>query len=181
MKLNEETLSTSYAFDGRLIRVRTDVVRLPDGREAGREIVEHSGGVGIIALTDDGRIMTVRQYRHAPREEVLEIPAGKLERGEEPLLAAKRELSEEVGVTAENWRYLGVLYPTPGYCEELDHLYLATGLSSGETHPDEDEFLEVGSIPLSEAVEAVMRGEIPDAKTQIAILKAQRLVEKGEI
>ena len=117
MKLSEQTISTEYKFNGRLIRLRTDTVLLPNGNRASREIVEHSGGVGVVALTDNGRIMTVRQYRHAMKEVVLEIPAGKLEKGEEPLLAAKRELAEEVGVTAENWRYLGPLYATPGYCE----------------------------------------------------------------
>ena len=181
MKLSEHTISTEYKFNGRLIRLRTDTVLLPNGNQASREIVEHSGGVGVVALTDDGRIMTVRQYRHAMKEVVLEIPAGKLEKGEEPLLAAKRELAEEVGVTAENWRYLGPLYATPGYCEEIDHLYLATGLTLGESHPDPDEFLERGSMPLTDAVDAVMRGDIPDAKTQTAILKDQRLIDLGEI
>lgn len=181
MKLSEHTISTEYKFNGRLIRLRTDTVLLPNGNQASREIVEHSGGVGVVALTDDSRIMTVRQYRHAMKEVVLEIPAGKLEKGEEPLLAAKRELAEEVGVTAENWRYLGPLYATPGYCEEVDHLYLATGLTLGESHPDPDEFLERGSMPLTDAVDAVMRGDIPDAKTQTAILKVQRLIDLGEI
>ena len=181
MKLSEQTISTEYKFNGRLIRLRTDTVLLPNGNRASREIVEHSGGVGVVALTDDSRIMTVRQYRHAMKEVVLEIPAGKLEKGEEPLLAAKRELAEEVGVTAENWRYLGPLYATPGYCEEIDHLYLATGLALGESHPDPDEFLERGSMPLTDAVDAVMRGDIPDAKTQTAILKVQRLIDLGEI
>ncbi len=181
MELNEQTLSQEYRFCGRLIKLRADTVRLPNGEEASREIVEHSGGVGIVALTDDGRVMTVRQYRHAMKQQVLEIPAGKLEKGEDPLLAAKRELAEEVGVTAENWRYLGILYPTPGYCEEIDHIYLATSLTVGNAHPDPDEFLETGSLPLSQAVEAVMRGEVPDAKTQIAILKVQRLLDSGEI
>ena len=181
MKLSEQTISTEYKFNGRLIQLRTDTVLLPNGNQASREIVEHSGGVGVVALTDDGRIMTVRQYRHAMKEVVLEIPAGKLEKGEEPLLAAKRELAEEVGVTAENWRYLGPLYATPGYCEAIDHLYLATGLTLGESHPDPDEFLERGSMPLTNAVDAVMRGDIPDAKTQTAILKVQRLIDLGEI
>ena len=181
MKLSEQTVDSEYKFNGRLIRLRTDTVLLPNGNRASREIVEHSGGVGVVALTDDGRIMTVRQYRHAMKEVVLEIPAGKLEKGEDPLLAAKRELAEEVGVTAENWRYLGALYATPGYCEEIDRLYLATGLTLGESHPDPEEFLERGSMPLTDAVEAVMRGDIPDAKTQTAILKVQRLIDLGEI
>ena len=181
MKLSEQAIDSEYKFNGQLIRLRTDTVLLPNGNRASREIVEHSGGVGVVALTDDGRIMTVRQYRHAMKEVVLEIPAGKLEKGEEPLLAAKRELAEEVGVTAENWRYLGPLYATPGYCEEVDHLYLATGLTLGESHPDPDEFLERGSMPLTDAVDAVMRDDIPDAKTQTAILKVQRLIDLGEI
>ncbi len=181
MKLSEQAIDSEYKFNGRLIRLRTDTVLLPNGNRASREIVEHSGGVGVVALTDNGRIMTVRQYRHAMKEVVLEIPAGKLENGEDHLLAAKRELAEEVGVTAENWRYLGALYATPGYCEEIDHLYLATGLTLGESHPDPDEFLERGSMPLTDAVDAVMRGDIPDAKTQTAILKVQRLIDLGEI
>lgn len=180
MDLIEHTLSEEYRFNGRLLRLRTDTVRLPDGKSAQREIVEHPGGVGIAALTDDGRILVVRQYRHAFHETVLEIPAGKLEKGEDPLLAAKRELAEETGAAAADWQYLGKLYPTPGYCEEVDYLYLATGLSFGAVSPDEDEFLEPDSLPLGEAVDAVMRGDIPDAKTQIALLMVQRRLEQGQ-
>ncbi len=179
MKLQEETLTQAYRFEGRIIRVRTDTVRLPNGAEAGREVVEHPGGVCVAPLTEDGDLLFVRQYRYPYGETVLELPAGKRDRdGEDPLTCGKRELLEETGATAENYTFLGKVYPTPGFCNEIIYLYLATDLQFGEAQPDEDEFVEVERIPLQRAVEMVMNNEIPDAKTQIAILKTAHLLNK---
>lgn len=179
MKLHEETLTQTCRFEGRIIRVRTDIVRLPNGAEAGREVVEHPGGVCVAPLTEDGDLLFVRQYRYPYGETVLELPAGKRDRdGEDPLTCGKRELLEETGATAENYTFLGKVYPTPGFCNEIIYLYLATDLQFGEAQPDEDEFVEVERIPLQRAVEMVMKNEIPDAKTQIAILKTAHLLNK---
>ncbi|MBR2406218.1 MAG: NUDIX hydrolase [Clostridia bacterium] len=179
MNLKEETLIREYQFRGRIINLRTDTVKLPNGAEAGREVVEHPGGVCVAPLTGAGELLFVRQYRYPYEEVVLELPAGKRDRkNEEPLSCGKRELLEETGATAENYTFLGKVYPTPGFCDEVIYLYLATGLSFGEAQPDEDEFVEVERIPLERAVDMVMNNEITDAKTQIAILKTARLLKQ---
>lgn len=179
MNLKEETLTREYRFRGRIINLRTDTVRLPDGNEAGREVVEHPGGVCVAPLTDKGELLFVRQYRYPYEEVVLELPAGKRDHGrEDPLSCGKRELLEETGATATDYRFLGRVYPTPGFCDEVIYLYLAQGLSFGTAQPDADEFVEAECIPLEQAVEMVMKGEITDAKTQIAVLKTARLLQK---
>lgn len=179
MNLKEETLTREYRFKGRIINLRTDTVRLPNGTEASREVVEHPGGVCVAPLTDEGELLFVQQYRHPYEEVVLELPAGKRDRnGEEPLECGKRELTEETGATAAEYIFLGRVYPTPGFCTEVIHLYLARELCFGEAQPDEDEFVEVQRIPLDRAVEMVMNNEITDAKTQIAVLKVARLLKK---
>ena len=176
MNLKEKTLTKEYRFRGRIINVRTDTAELPNGTVAGREVVEHPGGVCVAPLTDSGELLFVRQFRYPYGEILLELPAGKRDRAEEdPLECGKRELLEETGATAIRYRSLGCVYPTPGFCNEVIHLYLAEGLSFGEAQPDEDEFVEMERIPLSEAVNMVMNGEIRDAKTQIAILKIAEL------
>ncbi len=177
MDLRETTLSARYGFEGKIINLRVDEARLPDDTVATREVIEHPGGVGVIALTDEGEVLLVRQFRYPYGEVTTEIPAGKRDRGETPLETGKRELAEETGATADNFIPLGVVYPTPGYCDEVIHLYLATGLHFARMHPDEDEFLDVMRLPLATLVDRVMAGEIPDAKTQIAALKAWRLTE----
>lgn len=177
MDLRETPLSARYEYEGRIINLRVDEARLPDGATAAREVVEHPGGVGVIALTDEGEVLLVRQYRYPYGEITTEIPAGKRDRGEDPLETGKRELAEETGATADCFTSLGVVYPTPGYCDEIIHLYLATGLHFAEMHPDEDEFLDVQRLPLATLVERVMAGDIPDAKTQIAALKVWKLTE----
>ena len=177
MDLREIPLSAHYEYEGRIINLRVDEARLPDGTTAAREVIEHPGGVGIIALTDEGEVLLVQQYRYPYGEITTEIPAGKRDRGEDPLETGKRELAEETGATADNFTPLGVVYPTPGYCDEIIHLYLATGLHFAEMHPDEDEFLDVLRLPLATLVEREMAGDIPDAKTQIAALKAWALTE----
>lgn len=178
MNLRETTVATATGFQGRLLRLRVDEVRLPDGGTAGREVVEHPGGVGVVALTDDRQVLLVRQYRHPYGEILTEIPAGKREPGEDPLLTGKRELEEETGFAAENFTPLGRVYPTPGYCDEIIYLYLATDLHPATAHPDADEFLEVEKRPLDVLVQQVLDGDIADAKTQIAILKAHLLMEQ---
>lgn len=171
MDFTEKTIKKEYMYKGRIINLRKDEIELPDGKPSDREVVEHNGGVAVLALSEDNEIFMVNQYRYPYSEVLTEIPAGKLEKGEDPLEAGKRELMEETGLCAENYRSLGKLYPTPGYCAEIIHMYLATGLSYGECCPDEDEFLSVVKMPLSEVVKMVVDGRIKDAKTQTAVLK----------
>lgn len=175
MNLIEKPLSQEYKYKGKIVHLRVDEALLPNGHTAQREVVEHPGGVCVAALTDQNELLFVRQFRYPYQEVVCELPAGKLERGEDPLEAGKRELAEETGAIAQHYTSLGRLYPTPGYCGEVIHLFLAEGLTLGATHPDEDEFLEPERIPLAEAVRAVLAGELPDAKTQVAVLKIAAL------
>ena len=177
MDLRETPLASRYEYEGKIIRLRVDDARLPDGAVAKREVIEHPGGVGVLALTDEGEVLLVQQFRYPYSEITTEIPAGKRDRGEDPLETGKRELAEETGATADTFTPLGVIYPTPGFCDEVIHLYCATGLHFAEMHPDEDEFLNVVRLPLATLVEQVMAGDIPDAKTQIAALKAWMLTE----
>ncbi len=179
MNLRETTESSRYAFEGKLLKLRVDEARLPDNTLANREVVEHPGGVGVVALTDEGEILLVQQFRYPYSEILTEIPAGKREPGEDPLTAGMRELAEETGATAEKFVPLGTVYPTPGYCDEVIYLYLATGLHFTDAHPDKDEFLDVIRMPLAHLVDEVLAGNIPDAKTQIAALKAW-VITKGE-
>lgn len=178
MNLEERQLSFDYKFKGRIINLRVDEALLPNGATATREVVEHNGGICVVPITEKGEVLMVEQYRYPYGEVILEIPAGKRDGDEEPLEGGKRELREETGAIAENYTFLGELYPTPGYCGEVIYMYLATGLSFGETDPDEDEFLNVKKIPLEKAVDMIMKGEIKDAKTQTAILKVERMLKK---
>lgn len=179
MNLTEKTLSSDCRFEGRILRLKRDEVQLPNGQRAFREVVEHPGGVCIAALTVQQELLFVRQFRYPYGKTVWELPAGKREPGEEPLVTARRELTEETGATAATFLSLGELYPTPGYSNEIIYLYAATGLTAGEATPDEDEFLEVQRIPLAQAVQMVMEGQLPDAKTQTLVLKVNYLVQQG--
>lgn len=182
MKLEEKQLNAEYIYKGKIINVRRDTAELPNGACAFREVVEHPGGVTVAALTDNDELLFVRQFRYPYGEVILEIPAGKRDsRDEAPIECGRRELREETGATAENFFFLGELYPTPGYCGEVIYMFGATGLTFGDTDPDEDEFLEVLHIPFEKAVEMVLSGEIKDAKTQTAVLKLKLLRDKGEI
>lgn len=163
-------------YSGLIINTYLDRVKLINGQKSMREVVEHSGGVAILPLDEDGNVICVRQYRYAMGEHLLELPAGKLNKDEQPLHCAKRELSEETGITADEYIDLGKLYPSPGYCKETIYVYLARGLHYGEAHPDENEFLDVEKIPLDELYQMVMRNEIPDAKTVIGIMKAKAIL-----
>lgn len=171
MDLTEKQLSKEYIFKGKIINLRKDEALLPNGKTAFREVVEHNGGVTVVPLTENSEVIMVEQFRYPYMETVLEIPAGKRDKDENPLDTGIRELKEETGATAQNYEFLGELYPSPGYCGEIIYMYLATGLSFGETNPDEDEFLNIKKIPLEKAVQMVLSGEIKDAKTQAAILK----------
>lgn len=173
MELKEERKSSQLIYRGRILTLRRDTVTLPNGREAVREVAEHPGGVGILALDGENRAALVRQYRYAFGRAMWEIPAGKREPGEEPLATARRELQEEVGASAAHWQALGEIIPSPGCYGERLWLYLARELTLGRTHPDEDEFLELQWMPLEELTEKCLDGEIQDAKTIIAALKVR--------
>ena len=173
MELKEERKSSQLIYRGRILTLRRDTVTLPNGREAVREVAEHPGGVGILALDGENRAALVRQYRYAFGRAMWEIPAGKREPEEEPLTTARRELQEEVGASAAHWQALGEIIPSPGCYGERLWLYLARELTLGRTHPDEDEFLELQWMPLEELTEKCLAGEIQDAKTIIAALKVR--------
>ncbi len=174
MELTEKTLTSREVYRGRILRVREDTVRLPNGKTAERAGAEHPGGVGILAL-DGGDVLLVRQNRYAFSRVLTEIPAGKREPGEEPFVTAQRELREEIGATAGKWTELGALIASPGCYGEVLYLYMAQELTFGDTHPDEDEFLDVVRMPFDRAVELCMTGELTDAKTVIALLKGKLL------
>lgn len=182
MNLTEKQLSSEYKFKGRVINLRRDEVLLPDGKTSTREVIEHNGGVCVAAVTDNGEVLMVRQFRYPYSEVVLEIPAGKRNSpDEDPLQCGMRELSEETGASAQKFTFLGELYPSPGYCGEIIWMYAATGLTFGEQNPDEDEFLLCERLPLDRAVEMVLSGEIKDAKTQAALLKVKLLSDSGRL
>jgi len=168
----EKTIKKERIFSGRVLTFDVDTVELPDGTTGTRELVYHPGGVGVVAVDDGGCVYMVRQFRKPYEEVLLEIPAGKLEKGEEPLEAAKRELAEETGVTCRQIVELGEFYPSVGYTNENLRLFLAKVESAGEASPDEDEYLDVSLIPLKKLKEMIMSGEIKDGKTIAAILKA---------
>lgn len=172
-QLQEIMISSEDIFDGHILHVKKDAIKLPNGKEAEREVIRHIGAVGVIPVLDDGRVIIERQFRYPIDSVITEIPAGKLDSFDEDRLeAAKRELREETGYTADEWIDLGVYYPAAAYSDEKLTLYLAKGLKAGERELDEDEFLNVSLVPLEELVKDVMDGKITDGKTQVAILKA---------
>ena len=167
----EKRLEGETIYQGKVFRVERDKVELENGNTSIREIVRHNGGACIAALSDEDEVYMVRQFRYAFGKELWELPAGKLEPGEDPFEAAKRELAEEAGLTARHYTDLGVFYPTVGYCTEIIYTWAATGLEPVPQHLDEDEFLTVYKIPLQKALEMVYSGEIQDGKTALGILK----------
>lgn len=172
----EKTVAPREIFKGRVLDVRCDTVSLPNGKESTREYVVHKGAVCVVPLTDEDEVILVKQYRYAIRKVFLEIPAGKFDFvGEDPHEAALRELREETGAVPETLTPLGAFIPSCAILTERIHMFLAEGLTFGETDFDEDEFIELVKIPLDELVEMVMRGEVEDAKTQIAALKAWKI------
>lgn len=183
MNTEERQKSSEYIYKGAIINMRLDTAILPNGNTAKREVVEHPGGVCVLPIDKNGDVLLVRQFRYPYMKETLEVPAGKRDKDgdSDPLTCGKRELKEETGAKAQNYIPLGTLYPSPGYTDEIIYMYAATGLAFGEAEPDEDEFINLVRMPLKEAVDMVMRGEIPDSKTQTAILKAQFLIQNGDI
>lgn len=168
--LAERPLTEDVAWTGRIFNVDRLRVELPDGRVAIRDVVRHPGAVAIVALTEDGRICLVRQYRTALGRVTVEIPAGKLAPGEDPLECADRELLEETGMSAEKIAFLTTIATSDGFCDELIHIYMATGLTFSRSDPDADEFINVDLVPLEELVDAVLDGRIEDAKTVVGAL-----------
>ena len=181
MDLTEKTLKKNYIYEGKIIAVRRDEALLPNGAQAIREVVEHHGGVCVAPLTADGELIFVEQFRYPYMEVVLELPAGKLEKGEDPFEAGKRELEEETGCVADDYIDCGKFYPSPGYCGEIIHLYAAYNLHKTQMNLDEDEFLNVIKIPVDKAAEMVMNNEIRDGKTQALVLKVANLIKEGKI
>lgn len=170
MKLTETTVEKKYVYDGKILKVRRDDARLPDGKPCVREMVEHPGGAAVLAEYD-GKIAFVRQFRYPYGEEILEVPAGKLERGEAPVHTVERELSEETGLVADRFVSVGEIYPTPGYTNERLYLFRAEGVRRGESHLDEGEFLTTEWYTPEEALAMVRDGRIKDAKTVVLLLR----------
>lgn len=183
MELFEKKLNSKQVFDGVVVKLFVDEVELPNGKKSVREIVRHPGAVCVIPIDENENVIMIKQFRYPFAEVLYEIPAGKLEPNEDPLDAVIRELEEESGVNAKNVEYIGTMYTTVAILDEKIHMYLATDLTYKNAHPDDGEFLEVEKIPLKTLVEMVMDGKIPDSKTQIAILKAEKILaerKKGE-
>ena len=181
MNLQEERLSGKHVFKGRIIDLEVDQIQLPDGHNSIREVINHPGGVAIAALNERAELLMVRQFRYPFRTVLLELPAGKLEPGEIPLEAAKREQKEETGTQAEEYLSLGKYFATPAYCTEQIYLWACRVTAFGDHHLDEGEFLEVVTVPLEKAVAMVLNNEIPDGKTQVGILKTYVLVKGGKL
>lgn len=178
MDFFEQRIDRDDKYHGIIVDVHLDHVRLDDGSIARREVVEHPGGVTILPVDEDGNCYMVRQFRYPAGHMMLESPAGKLEYGEDHRDCAVRELSEETGFTADELVYLGGFYTSPGFSSELLHIYLALGLHAGKSHLDEGEFLNVEKLPLRQLIRMVMANEIEDAKTMIAVLKAEKVLKE---
>ncbi|NLZ92899.1 MAG: NUDIX hydrolase, partial [Firmicutes bacterium] len=173
---NEKTISSQVIYQGKVVTLRVDKVALINGMTATREVIIHGGAAAVLAVNKDKEVYFVRQYRKAVEKELLEIPAGKLDPGEEPRACAERELAEETGLVAKEMRLLTAVYTSPGFASEKIYLYLATGLrETNNAQPDEGELLTVQKIPLSSALQMVQSGEITDAKTCLALLLAAEL------
>ncbi len=173
----EELVNREYPYRGRILNLRVDTVRIPNGTETIREVVEHPGAVVIAAIDFDGRVLFVKQYRHAVGRELLELPAGTLERNEPPETAARRELKEETGYTAGRWELLTSFFSSPGILTEEMHVYLARDLAEGTVEPMEDEDLRLEQVLLSEALKQVGSGEIVDAKSIVGLLLAEKKLD----
>ena len=179
MSFFEKQVETKTVYRGLIVNIRSDVAELQNGRRVPREVVEHPGGVAIVPVTHDNKVLMVRQFRYPMAEELLEIPAGKLEENEAPFDCAVRELSEETGCTAGMIVDIGAIYTSPGFSKETLYLYLALDLQRGEMHLDEDELLSVEAVDIGELIEIVMKNEMHDAKSIIGIMKAKEYLERN--
>ncbi|MCY4417888.1 MAG: NUDIX hydrolase [Chloroflexi bacterium] len=173
---NEPTIATRSVFSGRIIDVRVDTIRLPNGRETTREIVEHEPSICVVPVDDDGNVLLVRQYRKPTESFLLEVPAGGIEEGEEPEESTRRELQEEIGHTAAELTRLTAFYLAPGWASEYMYAFLATGLTPAELDSDEDEFIDVVPVPWSEIPDRIADGSIQDAKSVASLLLAMRVL-----
>ena len=179
MNFEEKTKKENLIFDGKVLHVYCDDIIRPDGEEATREYAKHLGAVCVVPLTDKNEVICVRQYRYAHGRVLLEIPAGKLDSATEDFIeAAKRELREETGAICDKLEFIGDIIPSPALISEVIHMYLARNLRFGETDFDDDELIEIVKIPIDELVSMIMRGEVPDSKTQAAVLKVYFMLEK---
>jgi ADP-ribose diphosphatase len=174
--MEEVTLKTTPIYEGRIVKLDLLDVRLPDGKEAKREIIRHPGAVAMVALDPQKKVLLVRQFRAAAGKTLLEIPAGTLNLNETPLACAQRELQEETGYRAENFEPLGGIYTAPGYTTEFIHLFYATGLSESRLAHDDDEFIEVERVTMSEALAMIDRGDIADGKSVAGLLRVSRIL-----
>ena len=174
--LSEHRVSSKLVYDGKLLKVRSDSVRLPDGATAEREFIEHPGAVAVIALTDAGELVMERQYRYPLGRDMIEIPAGKIDPGEDPLATARRELMEETGYTAAQWRHMATIHIAIAYSNERIEIYLAKGLRQESAKLDDEEFLEVFTLPLATALAWVRGGKITDSKTVSGLFWAEKVL-----
>ena len=174
--MQERKLSSEMKFDGKLIKVTYDIADV-NGKEAWREVVHHPGASAVVAIDENNRIIMEKQFRYALNDYLLEIPAGKLDKGEDPLVCAKRELEEETGIIASEWISLGTIATSPGFCNEVIHLYVAKGLSKGEIHWDEDEYVEVERYTFDELLQRIKEERIKDSKTLSALLLAMPYIK----
>lgn len=177
--LTEHEISSEVVYSGRLLHVRRDEVRLPDGNTSVREYITHPGAVVIIPIADNGELILERQHRYPLHRDFIELPAGKIDAGEETLACAQRELLEETGYTARDWRYVTTVYPCIGYTDERLVYYLARGLEYSGHQPDEDEFLEIFQLPFTQALEMIKSGEICEVKTVVGLFWLEKIL-KGE-
>jgi ADP-ribose pyrophosphatase len=180
MLYEEKTISTKSIYQGNIIKVESLNVLLPNGKEATRDMVSHPGASVVVPISENGELYMVRQYRKPIEKESLELPAGKLDAGEDPEVCAKRELKEETGLTAKNMKHIISIHSTPGFCNEVLHMYVAQGLEQGDACADEDEFISTERTPVNDLIDKVLKHEITDAKTIIGVLLADKII-KGEI
>jgi len=175
--MGEEIIHSEYLYRGRVLKLRLDETRLDNKQIVPREIVEHRGAVAIVAIDEQDKVLMVRQYRSAAGREMLEIPAGTLEEGEDPALCATRELKEETGYHALKWESLGYFYSSPGFCTEKMYLYLARQLTRGQATPEADELIQAELVPLDQLIAMIDHGEILDAKSNVGLLRVWKLLK----
>lgn len=172
MDFTEHQIKENLIFDGKILHLYNDDIKLPNGKPATREYIKHQGAVCVVPITEDNEVILVKQYRYPMEKLTVEIPAGKLDKGETPQQGAMRELEEETGLTGGNLTFIGELYTSPAILTEVIYMYIAKDFTVGAPHTDEDEFVEVIKIPIKDVVDDILSGKIKDSKTQTAVLKA---------